>query len=225
MKKILLFVMVFVFMCSLSFAESEAISGSEILEKIKDIEFMYYETISTTSSSMLLPGGNSITEEKVWFKNGHYRKDIYTESANAKKRINILTAEGSYFYNSFSEETKKLKGAPPENIRKSLFNFLYLKIDGQRPFEILGTEEIDGQMTTLIEIVSDFKNTKTAGSDVDIDEIRTKIWLWNARGVPLKEEMKWQEAEYPIEFTTVTEYKNYRFDEIPNETFDILKVD
>ncbi len=224
----LLFLFVLLSLSSNVFAESinsspKEVSRSEIIEKLSAINSLYYEMTSRTSSDTPLPGGDAISDEKVWFKEGYWRTDIHSESANAKKRINISTPEASYFYNSFSDETKKRDGGAGQDLKNFLFRFFFATLKREESFKILGTEEIDGKITTILEIIQSPKKMNVEGQDISIKEKRIKVWIWNEKGVPLKQEEKWQDNDFPIEYTTMITYKNYSFDEIPSEIFDILK--
>lgn len=223
----------FLFLSSSIFAETidstaKGISRLEILEKLAAINSVYYEATSLMSSNPLMPGGEAISEEKIWFKDGYLRRDTYAEQANAKERIVISTPEASYVYNSFSDEIvvkkmKKEERESPSRYERMLFYFLIGMLEKQKSVDILGTEEVDGKITTIIEYVASAAKLKGKDRDIEKPEQKIKAWIWNEKGVPLKHEIKWQDIKFPVKYTNIIEYKNYSFDEIPAEIFEVLK--
>lgn len=101
-------VLVVLFLCINNICSAEEISIKDIISKINSLNSIYYESTTTTSSSMPLPGGDALENGKTWYKKGYLRKDIYSESANAKKIIKVFTPTETYIYNSFEDKTQKV---------------------------------------------------------------------------------------------------------------------
>jgi outer membrane lipoprotein-sorting protein len=178
-----------------------------VLAKAESIGPVQYDIIST----MDLP--NAGTEKmppnkaKVWQKLPFMRVESASDGPGVRM---IVRPEATYFYNVAKKgyvkapEGSMAPGSSPKSFRQ--LSEEMMAIEGLR---IEGVETVDGEETTVVAYpIPGKENRGTA-----------KVWFSNRLGVPLRMESvsKLPEGEMKIR----VEYKNYRFDEIPDSVFDV----
>jgi len=163
-------------------------SLADILSKMSSISSVKYDAVAVP------PTGETITQ-KYWIKKNKMRIETNTGGMNAvslidtekQTMINYMPAQNIAMKMDFSQAPKSGSDAA-----KSIQN--------SSP-KIVGVETIDGNVCTVVEYTDQ-------GST-------TKVWLWQARGLPLK-----TEATTPMGKVTVT-LKNISFENIDDSLFEL----
>ncbi len=194
---------------------------SDILSKAEKINSIYFETTETIAETPNFPQsfGDAIERTKIWFKKDYSRKEIMSESANAKKVIQVSLPKGvEYIYNSYSNKTEKFDWGPSFNSRFLELELKLTLLKKNKSLKVLGTETAGDKMATVLEIIY----------DLDGKEQKEKYWIWNDKGVPLKTETEANLAYFgmdSLKIKIVKEYKNYSFENIPESIFDIANIE
>jgi outer membrane lipoprotein-sorting protein len=212
----------FIFLLLVHRGDAQEISIDEIKNKINSLDAVSFETTSTGSTSPdMSKGKNSVDETKIWIKKpGYTRKEIHSETDNTKRIIQVFTPQGGAIYNSYSDAVEKT------DVAGQWVPFLEFQLVGlsrNDPARILGTEEIGGKLTTVIEVTTQLEGGPFGGPGTT--EMKTKSWIWNEKGVPLKHETITTFSELPMVVKTFVEYKNYNFDMIPDSVFELTDGD
>lgn len=184
--------------------EIEKESVEDILAKAENIGPVQYEIISTVTS---ITGVTITVTMKVWQKIPYMRIDSTTAGTTTKM---IVHPDAVYFYDASKD--KYLKMTPEEMATKFIqksFAELSTEIKESETLKELGTETIDGKLTTIIEY------SITVGETI----ITQKLWIWNEKGIPLKAESTTEIGETVT--TTKMEYKNFVFEDIPDSVFEV----
>jgi len=187
--------------------EIEKESVEDILAKAENIGPVQYEIVSTISMTGVPQEVTTIVTMKVWQKMPYMRMDSTTAGTTT---IMIVRPDAVYFYDASKD--KYLKMTPEEMATKftqKSFTELSKEIKESGTLKELGTEIIDGKLTTIIEY------------SITVEEtiITQKLWIWNEKGVPLKAESTTGMGE--IVTTTKMEYKNFVFEDIPDSVFEV----
>lgn len=178
-----------------------------VLSKADSIGPVQYDIVSTMSVPNMESEAMPPNKAKVWQKLPFMRVESTSEGPGVRM---IVRPEATYFYNVAKKgyvkapEGSMAPGSTPKSFRQ--LSDEMLAIEGLR---VEGTETIDGEETTLVMYpIPGKENRGTA-----------RVWFSNRLGVPLRMESisNLPEGEMKIR----VEYKNYRFDDIPDTIFDV----
>jgi outer membrane lipoprotein-sorting protein len=176
-----------------------------ILQKANIVGDVYYEVIGITS----IEGGgysyNSTYIMKVWQKMPYMKTETTDDETT---QIIIFRPDGSYTYNNQTQNYMKLLPSNNQTQPKFLEGLANDLMQSQT-LKVLGNDTIDGKAATIVQY-------SYAALEMVISP---KLWIWNEKGIPLKIEINSMMME--VIMTTTTEYKNFIFGEIPDNTFDV----
>ncbi len=151
--------------------------------------------ITSVKCDMVISGpGIPTTTAKVWIK----RDDkIRMEMTMAGQTV-ITIRNGNTMYMYYLEQNMAMK----TDIRKATKSAVEeVESIGKYKPKVIGTETIDGKLCTVVEYVTPKR--------------RMKMWIWQKHGFPIRVEMTGDKG------TTVMEYKNISFDNIPDSMFEL----
>jgi outer membrane lipoprotein-sorting protein len=176
----------------------EGTSLSDLLAKAKGTTSVKYDMVSTS------PGKPSETA-KVWMEGNKMRMEATAEGETMIIIVNELEA---YMYNP--EENMALKmdfSDVPESTLEDIESLMDYKPT------VVGVDTVDGKLCTVVEY--------TYSSEISGDnyELKTKSWLWQKHGLPIRTETT--SSFGGTSETTTTEMKNIDFGDIPNSMFEL----
>ena len=160
---------------------------SDILDRAKGITSVKYDMV------MGVPGAPATTT-KVWVEGDD--KIRVEMAAGGVTVITILNGDTMYMYYPKRNMAMKMdtSGAPESAVED------VGSIGKYRP-RVIGTETMDGKICTVVEYVT--------------PEGRTKMWIWQKHGFPIRTEMTTGDG------TIIMEYKNIQLGEIPDSMFKL----
>lgn len=195
-------------------------SIQDILAKAETVGPVKFDVVASETSDVNLPTKNiEMATAKIWLKKPYMKIDIKNLTyINEKKEIvpvddaNLVSSEiihpdANYIYNVFTDMYDKI----PFIFSPKLSGEILKKITENPTLKELGTTTYDGKLATIIEYSYTLKK----------DLITTKFWIWNEKGLPLKEESTFLDKDKNIISMTTNEYKNYIFEDIPDSIFEI----
>jgi len=147
------------------------------------------------------------TRRKVWYK-APFMKSEYSEPG--MKSETIRHPDASYLRLSGERYPKGEYERLPIFDAIKTFEELAKELIENSTLQILGSEVIDGKITTIIDIYP-FER-KSPG-------IKQKFWIWNEKGIPLKIQTIGENEGYAIQF----EHKDFIFKDFPDSIFDVPK--
>jgi len=179
-----------------------------ILAKATSINSMYYEIYATITSQY----GSQTLTMKIWQEKPYLKEEITSQTMGITNTIAVLVRpEGTYVYNTAEGKyvlttevpsyVTSLQYLDPKMIKNLLNNQSITDYE---------TEIIDGKLATIIEY------------DIPLlgeNQMTMKIWIWNAKGVPLKATMTMTMEQMTMTMDFV--FKNYSFSDIPDSTFNV----
>jgi len=179
-----------------------------ILAKATSINSMYYEIYATITSQY----GSQTLTMKIWQEKPYLKEEITSQTMGITNTIAVLVRpEGTYVYNTAEGKyvlttevpsyVTSLQYLDPKMIKDLLNNQSITDYE---------TEIIDGKLATIIEY------------DIPLlgeNQMTMKIWIWNAKGVPLKATMTMTMEQMTMTMDFV--FKNYSFSDIPDSTFNV----
>jgi outer membrane lipoprotein-sorting protein len=175
-----------------------------ILEKAAIIESMYYELETSTTISGSV---EQISTMKIWQKTSYLKEEVNSTTGGITTTLTVITRpEGIYRYDATlnTYELDPLIVIPQVSTADMVNDHL-----NNQTITILGTETIDGNITTVIQYTP-----SQAGNSTTM-----KIWIWNEKGTPLKARSMTKTEETTV--TTDYTYRNYSFSDIPNSIFSV----
>jgi len=204
-------------------------SIQDILSKVEDVTSVQYEVIVSSIASfpgfsqefkeevyaMLQDSGieseagikQTIANYKVWIKSPYMRIESTSEESTIKM---IWHPNEVYEYHESQDKYVKLSREDMESqFSEWSFEELAREIKLNPTLKELGTETIDGKLTTIIEF-------SESSEEIPVTQ---KMWIWNEKGIPLK-----REGTVKIGGTTTTtsfEYRNFNFEDIPDRVFEV----
>ncbi len=208
------------FVSSRGWAQGDLLN--DILTKVENIPAVSYVTLESDSVTADRPlprciaGDPGITETKIWVKKGYLRREINSPASNAKKVIQVYTPEGGHIYNFYSNETTHYEKSSFVEMPSFTLGIVRKNADA---YKIVGTEMLEDKPTTILE----WSYGGDSGDSDDNTVYHAKYWIWNEKGVPLKEETTWI-AYKVLNMKSVEEFKDYSFDDIPESVFDIANI-
>jgi len=160
---------------------------SDILDRAKGITSVKYDMV------MRMPGVPTTTT-KVWMKGDD---KIRMEMAAAGQTvITILNEDTMYMY--YPKRNMAMKMDTSGVLESAVEEVGSI---GKYKPRVVGTEKMDGKICTVVEYVT--------------PEGRTKMWIWQKHGFPIRREMTTEGG------TTIIEYKNIQFGKIPDNMFEL----
>jgi hypothetical protein len=151
---------------------------------------------------------------KIWQKTPYLKEDVTITTINTNSTIGNVTTnlsiikrpEGIYVYdnttNSYQLNSQQIIPQPTTtDMVQNLLN--------NQTLTITGTENLSGIPTTIIQY-----HPNQGGNTTTVT-----LWLWNDRGVPLKEQYT-STAEGSIVTITST-YTNYSFEDLADSLFSV----
>ncbi len=168
-------------------------SLADLINKSKEITSIKYDIITS------IPDQPTITQ-KIWVKGMRQRIEF---EAEGEIIVYLIDYDKQISYNYTPQTNTALKvemGDISEAVDKSLLD-MTKSIDINS--KIIGSEVIDGKECTVIE-----HGAVGMGS--------VKMWVWKARGIPIK-----MESRSPDGVLTIVEYKNIDFSPIPDYVFEL----
>ncbi|MCU0850410.1 MAG: hypothetical protein MUC80_03935 [Candidatus Thermoplasmatota archaeon] len=182
-----------------------------ILEKAAILETVSYQIDTTFVIDGIIP---QTTTMKIWQKTPYLKEDVTITTINTNSTIGNITTnlsiikrpEGIYVYdnttNSYQLNSQQIIPQPTTtDMVQNLLN--------NQTLTITGTENLSGIPTTIIQY-----HPNQGGNTTTVT-----LWLWNDRGVPLKEQYT-STAEGSIVTITST-YTNYSFEDLADSLFSV----
>ena len=163
-------------------------SLSDIFGKAKGITSVKYDMVATA------PGVSSMIS-KQWVKGNKMRMEMTVEG---KTMITIMNGDKQEMYMYFPEQNMAMKmdfsQAPESAVEEAV------SIEDYSP-TVIGTKTIDGKLCTVVEYV--------------VPEGKSKMWLWQKHGLPVRMEVTTTEGISKIE------WKNFEFGDISDDKFKL----
>ncbi|VUT26402.1 MAG: hypothetical protein MASP_01487 [Candidatus Methanolliviera sp. GoM_asphalt] len=160
---------------------------SDILDRAKGITSVKYDMV------MEVPGVPTTTT-KVWMKGDD--KIRMEMAVGGMTVITILNGDTMYMYYPKRNMAMKMDTSEaPESAAEEVGSI------GKYKPKVIGTETMDGKICTVVEYVT--------------PEGRTKMWIWQKHGLPVRVETTTEGG------TTIIEYKNIQFGKIPDSMFKL----
>ena len=201
-------------------AEQEGGTRAQVLAILKKLETI--EPFRCTSvATVIRPEGKGApplrsVSTQIWQKGPYFR----SEPVGSKEGMLINRPEGFFIYseaeNGYTQTPDFAKEAilqgfklPPNNATG--VERIWADALESPDLQIIGTEAIDGKEATVISYT-------TSPLGVGRDDI--KLWLWNEKGLMLKEE-KTTSMNDNVIGTEITEWKDFVFEEIPDSLFEV----
>jgi outer membrane lipoprotein-sorting protein len=179
----------------------------DILSKAKDIGSVKYEIVITNSMAGLGQETPRTMTMNVWQKYPNMRFESTTAATPTKM---IVRSDAVYFYDGSRDKYIKMSaGQMVTGAKQKTLEELTEEIKESKTLKVLGTETIDGKLTTIAEV------SFTSGGF----PITEKLWIWNEKGIPLRTEITMKMGENVT--TTNTEYRNFVFGDIPDSLFEV----
>jgi|PlaIllAssembly_1097288.scaffolds.fasta_scaffold78688_3 outer membrane lipoprotein-sorting protein len=182
-----------------------------ILEKAAILETVSYQIDTTFVIDGIIP---QTTTMKIWQKTPYLKEDVTITTINTNSSIGNMTTnlsvikrpEGIYVYdnttNSYQLNSQQIIPQPTTtDMVQNLLN--------NQTLTITGTENLSGIPTTIIQY-----HPNQGGNTTTVT-----LWLWNDRGVPLKEQYT-STTEGSIVTITST-YTNYSFEDLADSIFSV----
>ena len=182
-----------------------------ILEKAAILETVSYQIDTTFVIDGIIP---QTTTMKIWQKTPYLKEDVTITTINTNSTIGNMTTnlsiikrpEGIYVYdnttNSYQLNSQQIIPQPTTtDMVQNLLN--------NQTLTITGTENLSGIPTTIIQY-----HPNQGGNTTTVT-----LWLWNDRGVPLKEQYT-STTEGSIVTITST-YTNYSFEDLADSIFSV----
>jgi len=189
----------------------------DILAKAERLESVQFEASSTIVYMSNSPINENATHRpiisKIWQKLPYMRVESKAgdyKDGNVIEVKYIVRPEGVYFYDSSKDKYQKMPTTQTQNQDRSLFlSEFSQEAKENSTLKVLGMEVINDKPTTIIEYA-----TSSNGFF-----LKQKAWIWNEKGVPLKTEIISRLSSFTA--TTVTEHKNFIFNDIPDSVFEV----
>jgi len=182
-----------------------------ILEKAAILETVSYQIDTTFVIDGIIP---QTTTMKIWQKTPYLKEDVTITTINTNSSIGNMTTnlsvikrpEGIYVYdnttNSYQLNSQQIIPQPTTtDMVQNLLN--------NQTLTITGTENLSGIPTTIIQY-----HPNQGGNTTTVT-----LWLWNDRGVPLKEQYS-STAEGSL-VTITSLYTNYSFEDLADSIFSV----
>jgi outer membrane lipoprotein-sorting protein len=201
------------FGCKKDPSQRSVISGEDratieaVLRKADAIDSVQYEIHSKVSMPHTPEGTAIPTTARVWQKIPYMR--VESNSAGLGSRM-IVRPEGTYIHNPSEGGFVELpEGSAGLRATPKSFKQLSQDILETPGLRLLGTESADGESAIVVEYdVSREEGSTTA-----------RVWFSEAMGVPLRMSSISLFGEQRMAMEV--EYTNYRFDEIPDDVFEV----
>ena len=182
-------------------------SIQDILAKAENVGPVNYEVVSINSMTGLPQEMITEVTMKVWQKIPYMKIESTTVGTTTKM---IVHPDATYFYDAAKDKySKKTAEEMTAMVSQKPFEEFSRDIRESTTLKELGTEIIDGKLTTIVEYSVDVEGTP----------VKQKLWIWNEKGIPLKVESSISMEE--IVTTTNMEYKNFVFEDIPDSVFEV----
>ena len=190
---------------------STEVTVQTILEKAAVLESVYYEIDTTYIIDGIIL---QITTMKIWQKTSYLKEEVNTTSVSTNSTSGNITTtltvikrpEGIYRYDNVSQ-TYQLD--PQLIVPKPSTTDMVQNLLNNQTLSIIGAENISGTPTTIIQY-----HPNQGGNTTTVT-----LWLWNDRGVPLKEQYT-STTEGSIVTITST-YTNYSFEDLADSIFSV----
>jgi len=175
-----------------------------IFEKAMTLESVYYEI----DTSYIIDGViRQNTTTKIWQKMLYLKKVENNTSGNiSSTRTIIQRPEGLYLYDPTLQAYQL--NAQMNSLQPSIAEMVNDLLNNQT-LTILGTENINGKPTTIIQY-----HPNQGGNSTTVT-----LWIWNEKGVTIKEQ--YIANSEGISVTINSTYSNYSFEEIPESIFSV----
>jgi len=184
-------------------------SIEDILAKAENIGPVQYEILGTISTAGLPLDTTMTTTSKIWEKMPYMRIETTVKGKTTKM---IVHPDAVYFYDAAIDKySKMLSEEMAMGFTQKSFKELAKEIKNSETLKELGTEMIDGKLTTIIETL--FKTGETYFTH--------KMWIWNEKGIPLKTEITTKMGNFVN--TAKGEHKNFIFGDISDSIFEVPK--
>jgi outer membrane lipoprotein-sorting protein len=182
-----------------------------ILEKAAVLASVSYEINTTFIIDGIIP---QITTLKIWQKTSYLKEEMNTTSVNTNSTAGNMTTtlkvirrpEGIYRYDNISQ-TYQLD--PQQIIPQPSTAEMVQNLLNNQTLTVVGKENISGKSTTIIQYHPNHGGNSTT----------VTIWIWNEKGVPLKEQFTSTSEGSSVTITSF--YNTYSFADIPDSTFDV----
>lgn len=186
---------------------SQKESIKDIIAKAKELGSVQYEVVIVYPP--IMSPFNKVTT-KAWQKSPYFKLVLLLEGNT--KRTDEIIAHPETLYVYFHSEGKYRKNPVTKEVWSltPIGEFLY-SFKKSMTIEELGTEVVDGKLTTIIEFDYSARGVLC----------KRKSWVWNEKGIPLKEEIVSAKGSSNSTFTTKMEYKNFIFQDIPISFFEV----
>ncbi|HID19693.1 MAG TPA: outer membrane lipoprotein-sorting protein, partial [Methanophagales archaeon] len=187
-------------------ATSSSESLADLLGKARSTTSVKYDMVTTS------PGEPTETV-KMWEKGDKRRMEVTTDEG--KTVIMITNGLDTYIYNPEENSAIKMSFDDFSDAPESAVEEIQSLMDDYEPM-VVGVETIDGKLCTVVESTY---STEVMGKSY---EIKTKSWIWQKRGLPIRIE-ETSSLGGVDKSTTVTEMKNIDFGNILDSTFELPK--
>ncbi len=168
-------------------------SVADLINKSKEITSIKYELVVS------IPNQPTYTQ-KVWIKGMKQRIEFLAEVGII---VYLIDYEKQVSYNYTPETNTAMKIDMGDAVKSAGETLLDTTETVNIDSKIIGSEVFDGKECTIIE-------------HGGIGTGSVKMWIWKARGLPIK-----METRHPDGLLTITEYKNIDFSDIPDEIFEL----
>lgn len=164
---------------------------SEILGQGTGITSMKYDMVVTA------PGTPTTVTVQVWVERNKMRMEMTEEGQTVISLIDYDTHTG---YAYMPEQNIAYEVAFNPTIQSAMEEAQSIT---DYDYDIIGTETIDGKVCLVVEYTEPTM------------QVTVKVWIWKEYGFPIREEMTTAEG------TTITEFKNIDFADIPDSMFEL----
>ena len=174
-----------------------------ILEKAAVLESVTYDI----HTELLVNGEVHQTTTRIWQQLPYLKEEENRTAGNITTTQQIIQRpDGLYVYD---DVVQSYQLNPQAILPYHSTVDLVADLLNNQTLTIIGTEELNGKPTTVIQYSPlHMGNTTTR-----------KLWVWNEKGVPLKAVSLTQNNE--ITETTTATYSNYTFEHIPESLFSV----
>ncbi len=185
-----------------------------ILEKAAVIETVSYQIYTTFVIDGIIP---QTTTMKIWQKTIYLKEDVTINTINANSTTGNMTTtisiikrpEGIYVYDNTSNSYQL---NPQQILPQPSTSDMVQNLLNNQTITVTGTENLSGIPTTIIQY-----HPNQGGNTTTVT-----LWIWNDKGVPLKEQYSSNAEGSSITITSL--YTNYSFENIPDNIFNVEYV-
>lgn len=204
---VLLILMLSQFSTSLAQEQPADEYWKKLTDRLNKIELIYYKFIHAMNSSNEEQGSPSLTAQ-VWLSGSKWRKESNVNLKNNFNAIVIFRPDGNFIKKFGSEVFEYIGRSELPKLVDELTSAFPGGSYENATYKFVGQETIDNEVTTVIERTTPYG--KTSFTDT--------LWISNDKQLPIKHKHQWAHAKGMF---TITEFKNYSFDPIPEVTFDV----